>query len=300
VRIDAQGGRSYQAWIGKLDNTNGALQLNWQLGLPPVLYTLSSNQFATIGTAFTLTAQVSNIVDASVLQPPPGLDWYFNGTHVVSVPGLGITTTTLSGSGQSMITSTLTISNLNTVNAGQYTVVATNNIGTTSAVTRLEVHAPAASRTLNSGDNGVELFANDSSQACPASQATYQWNHNGVALQGETNRSLFLQNVRASQAGVYAVTVTNCFGATTYTNTIVAVTVDVGFVLLRASNGQALLSWRATPGRHYSVQFRSSIASTLWTNLPAAQNLTTSGTSLSVTDAIVTTPRFYRVVLVDP
>jgi len=207
------------------------------------------------------------------------VDWYFNGNHLTNG-------------------SVLTISNFTRAYAGQYLVSATNAIGSTSVVVRIEVYAAATSRVVDAGDDGVELFANDSLQACPGAPPTYQWSENGLPLTGETNRSLILRNVRASQAGVYSVSVTNCFGVTTYTNTTVAVTVDVRFIA-QIANGQVTLSWRATPGKHYQVQYRANLGLPVWTTLPSGQSLTTLTTTLSVTDPLNNGPRFYRVVLLD-
>src|SRR5207244_304827 len=107
-----------------------------------------------------------------------------------------------------------------------------------------------------------------------------------------------LRNVRASQAGVYTVSVTNCFGVTTYTNATVAVTVDVRFIA-QIANGQVILAWRATPGRHYQVQYRANLGLPVWTPLPSGQSLSTLSTTLSITDPASNGPRFYRVVLLD-
>ncbi len=51
----------------------------------------------------------------------------------------------------------------------------------------------------------------------------YQWQCNGTNLIGATNNILYLANVQPSQAGVYAVVVSNAFGTTVSSNAILVV-----------------------------------------------------------------------------
>jgi hypothetical protein len=52
----------------------------------------------------------------------------------------------------------------------------------------------------------------------------YQWSFNGTNLDGATKTSLTLTNVQFSQAGNYAVLVTNAFGWTLSSNAVLTVT----------------------------------------------------------------------------
>ena len=52
---------------------------------------------------------------------------------------------------------------------------------------------------------------------------SYQWNLNGTNLDGATNTSLTLSNMQLSQAGSYAVLVTNAFGSVTSSNAVLTV-----------------------------------------------------------------------------
>jgi len=279
VRVDVQGLRTYQVWSAKIDDANGAVQLNWSLGVPPVLYSVSPSGFVAEGATVFLGAQATNVVAPGVTAPPPGVEWDFNRASLTNG-------------------SVLIVSNFATINAGQYFVTASNTIGSTTVVVRVETYVPATNRVVHAGDERIELFANDSMLACPGLPTTYQWSQNGVALTGETNRSLLLRSIRPSQAGAYTVTVTNCFGATTYTNTTLSVSVDVRFIGFVA-NGQVILLWQTTPGKHYQVQYRASLAVPIWTPLPSAADLTATTTTLSLTDSTSNGPRFYRVVLLD-
>jgi hypothetical protein len=55
---------------------------------------------------------------------------------------------------------------------------------------------------------------------------SFQWNFNGTNIVGATNTTLTLTNVQLSQAGNYAVTVTNVYGSVLSSNAVLTVTLD--------------------------------------------------------------------------
>ena len=280
VQFQAEAGRGYQVWISRLDSTNGLLQLNWKLGLPPLIASLSSNRFAPEGGSIILSVAATNVVAAGVTHAlsEPSYSWYFNGTRLL-------------GTG-----ATLPLTNLKATDAGDYVVVASNEVGTTSAVVRVEVFGAVERAVVNAG--GItELFADATTAGCGGAPAIYQWRFNGAILVGETNRSLYLRGAQPAQAGQYSVTVSNCFGAFTYAAATVAVTVDVGFKAQLSPSGQVVLHWQATPGKHYRVEHRPSLDSTAWT--PLQPDLTATSATLTIQDSIGSEPRFYRIVLLD-
>jgi hypothetical protein len=57
-----------------------------------------------------------------------------------------------------------------------------------------------------------------------SSPLTYQWTHDGVMLAGATNSTLSLTNIQLSQAGLYAVNITNAFGYSVSSNAVLTVT----------------------------------------------------------------------------
>ena len=70
---------------------------------------------------------------------------------------------------------------------------------------------------------GTATFSVTASGTPPLS---YQWNFNGTNIGGATNTTLTLTNVQASQAGNYAVLVTNLFGSILSSNAVLTVTLD--------------------------------------------------------------------------
>ena len=281
VSFAAEAGRTYQVWISKLDNTNGVLQLNWRLGLPPRIASVSTHRFVMEGETTTLSVLATNIVAAGVpatnALSAPTYTWYFNGTLPVAIGP------------------TLTLNKLGIANAGQYMAVAGNEVGTTSALVRVELFGAPELLVINGGGT-TELFADATTSACGGIAARYQWRLNGSALAGKTNRSLILQGTQPAQAGQYSVTVSNCFGAITYVTATVAVTVDVGFTAEIAGD-KVMLSWQATTGKRYRVEYRANPDGGNWTAFQP--DLIATASIMTFMDALGTTPRFYRVVLLD-
>lgn len=115
---------------------------------------------------------------------------------------------------------TLTLSNVSAADAGNYDVIITNSLGTTSSsVAQLNVvtgpTAPVftlqpASRTTTLSGN-VTLTAAATGVPAP----TYQWRHNGAAIGGATNPSFTITNAQAGNAGNYDVVAASSAGTIT-------------------------------------------------------------------------------------
>jgi hypothetical protein len=79
---------------------------------------------------------------------------------------------------------------------------------------------------------GTATFAVAASGTPPLA---YQWNFDGTNISGATNVSLTLANVQLTNAGNYAVTVTNAFGSTISSNATLLVGFDPGITTQPAS-----------------------------------------------------------------
>ena len=131
---------------------------------------------------------------------PLNYQWQFGGNPI---PG-----TTTSG---------LTLNNLQLSDAGNYSVVVTNVAGSlTSPAAALTVWAPPAiSAQPQSATNIAGTTANFSVSATGTAPLSYQWQFNGVALDGANASSLSLNNVQPGAAGNYTVVITNVGGTLT-------------------------------------------------------------------------------------
>lgn len=131
---------------------------------------------------------------------PVSYQWQCEGTNVPGATG-----------------AVLALPDVQIVSAGTYSVVASNTLGTaTSANALLTVIAPPTitespqSLTINQGSNAT--FAVTAVGTPPMS---YQWRLNGTNISGATATSYTRANAQASDAGSYAVVVTNYLGSVT-------------------------------------------------------------------------------------
>jgi uncharacterized protein YpmS len=194
----------------------------------------------------------------------------------------------------------LTLTNVQTTQAGSYKVVVTNMAGSvTSAVAALTVNIPPGittqpqSQAVARGQNvSFSVVANGSAPL------SYKWRFDGAHVAGATNASLTLTNVQTTQAGSYKVVVTNMAGWTTSAVATLTVTNPV-FTLSPPGGG-----WRFSNG--FALQFSVPVGLTcviqastdLQTWTPVATNVVAAG-SVLFTDTVATSypNRFYRVIV---
>jgi len=172
---------------GSVVSSNATLTVN----VPPGITTEPQSQTVTVGQ----NASFSVVAGGTA---PLSCQWSLNGTA-------------LSGGTSSV----LTLTNVQTTDAGSYTAVVTNLVGSVaSAVATLTVNVPPGittepqSQTVTVGQN-----ASFSVVAGGTAPLSYQWSLNGTALSGGTSSVLTLTNVQTTDAGSYTVVVTNLVGS---------------------------------------------------------------------------------------
>ena len=112
----------------------------------------------------------------------------------------------------------LTITNVQATNAGNYTVVVTNSFGSvTSSPAALTVNFPPG---ITNQPTPVSVVVSNSATFTVGVSGTaplaYQWRLNTTTnLLGATNFSLTITNAQATNAGNYTVVITNSFGSIT-------------------------------------------------------------------------------------
>jgi hypothetical protein len=192
--------------------------------------------------------------------------WRFNGTNVAGATNGNITN------------STYTLTNVTPAKAGNYDVVIKNPINSvTSAVAMLTIYSATLnitnqpqSQTLISGTNASFTVG-----ASGAGTLTYQWRFNGTAINGATNNSLLLPNVQLTNAGTYAVNVSDTNGSLLSSNATLSILVPPSITLQPSSRTASTGQWvtltaaaSGTPAPIYQWVFNgSAIAGATLTSL---------------------------------
>ncbi len=174
------------------------------------------------------TATFSVIATGS---PTPAFRWRRNGV-------------TLSGA----TAATLTLTNAQPADAGQYSVSVTNSLGSVSSLpVALTVTVPASApaitvqpvqQLVNAG--GAVTFSLTVTGTGPF---TYQWRRNGEAIPAATAAELTLASVQPANAGAYSVVVTNASGSVTSRDVTLSV-IPAGFGATHAVVGTSYLAGR--------------------------------------------------------
>ncbi len=145
---------------------------------------------------------------------PFSYQWYYNTSTLIT----------------NATASTLTLTNVQGGDAGTYSVIVSNPIGSatssnavltvnTSPVAPLFVTQPASLAVLPGDDGSFTAFA------LGTQPITYQWNKNEVPIPGATSPTLNLVNVQTADAGTYTVTASNSVGSTVSTTAVLTVSV---------------------------------------------------------------------------
>ena len=174
------------------------------VGLPTIT-THPSNQTITAGGNATFTVAATGDV-------PLSYQWKKDG---VNIPGA--------------TSADLIFNPVQASDAGNYTVVVTNAVGNdTSNVATLTVTPAPVAPTITTQPSNQTITAGDNAKftvvASGDAPLSYQWEKDGVNIQGATSANLTVNNVQASDVGNYTVVVTNAVGNVTSNTAILTVT----------------------------------------------------------------------------
>jgi subtilase family serine protease len=160
----------------------------------PQIATQPTNQTINSGNNVTFQVTVTGT-------PPLTYQWLFQGS---ALPGAG--------------TSTLLLTNAQSGQAGDYSVVVTNSLGSvTSSVATLTVILIPPQITSQPSPTAVVQggTANFTVGVVGAAPLSFQWRAGETPITGATNNPLILSNVLTSQAAAYSVVITNTLGSVT-------------------------------------------------------------------------------------
>jgi hypothetical protein len=241
------------------------------VNVPPAITAQPQSQTVNQGSNATFTVTASGT-------PAPGYQWTFNGTNINGANG-----------------SSYTRANAQLADAGTYAVIATNAGGSlASSNALLTVNVPPAitaqpqSQTVNQGSNAT-FTVTASGTPAPG----YQWTFNGTNIVGATGSSYTRVSAQPTDAGSYAVIVTNAGGSLTSSNALLSIAVPQPphfdlISLLPDERVDLLLSGQT--GTVYVLEASSNLLN--WSPLATLTN--TSGTFEFIDDPATNAQRLYR------
>ncbi|HZR19638.1 MAG TPA: immunoglobulin domain-containing protein, partial [Verrucomicrobiae bacterium] len=227
------------------------------------------------GTAvFTVSAEGS---------PEPAYQWLFDDTNVLT----GETS------------ATLTLTNIQPVQAGYYSVVVSNSAGkVTSARANLAI---IGAPTITAQPQGITNIQGQpvtfSVAAAGNAPLSYQWMAGcSRPISGATSSSLKLKSVGPLDSGTYCVTVSNALGVVSSQPAVLRVLVQPKLVALTENHTGASLSFSTVANLFYSVYFSDTLPATNWTLLPNMFRQLGTGAPMAVQDAAAHgAARFYQI-----
>ncbi len=194
---------------GATNSATAALTVNV---LTPSFTLQPTSQTVLAGANVTFTSGVAGTA-------PLKLQWTFNGTNLTGATN-----------------ATLTLANVQPVNAGNYSLVVTNLYGATNSATAvLTVNVLTPFITLQPTNQTVLAGANVTftGGASGTAPLSYQWIFSGTNLPGATNATLTLTNVQPGTAGSFSLQVSNPYGTTNSATAVLTVNVQTPFITLQ-------------------------------------------------------------------
>ncbi|HEY1789901.1 MAG TPA: immunoglobulin domain-containing protein [Verrucomicrobiae bacterium] len=176
--------------FGSVTSSNALLGT---FAISPTITTQPTNESIAIGGTAVFSVTASGTL-------PLVYQWSFNSTNISGATN-----------------STLTLTNVQLYESGNYSVFVTNLYGsaqssnavlTVYGVPPFIMTQPVSQTVLQGGSATFTVSAGGTQPL------GYQWDLNGTNIAGATNSMLVLSNVQPSQAGSYAVVITNAFGLT--------------------------------------------------------------------------------------
>jgi hypothetical protein len=199
-------------WFGPTNSKN----ITVFIPLPSII-SQPQNQTVNLGGTATFSVTVSNVGG------PFSYQWALGGTNLVGA-----------------ISNVLTLANVTALNAGTYSVVVSSQAGATASSNALLtvvlppfITAQPQNETVTEGNSAS--FNVSAGGTLPLS---YQWSWNSAPISGATGSSFVLGNAQLTNAGSYAVTVSNSAGVVSSAGATLTVTATnvLPFITVQPAN----------------------------------------------------------------
>jgi gliding motility-associated-like protein len=235
-------GNPHTLQVSAATNNGGSLSYQWKKGGVNILnatsasYSFTSIQTTSAGvynvdvtnSCGTVTSPDYTIVvsQAPIITEEPASPTLCAGqtvTFTANVTGSTSVKWQRNGADIGITTTSFSIPNISAANAGAYTILATNNCGTTTSaagilavnnipiINSLTTTSPVCAGTTATITSGVSPNGGNN--------LTYSWSRNGSVIDGANTETLSIANFQSANAGTYALVVSNSCGASTGSST---------------------------------------------------------------------------------
>jgi hypothetical protein len=271
---NAQTNNAGNYWV-TLSNSSGSVTSSTAtltVNLPASISTPPQNQTLVVGQNAIFTVALSGT-------SPFSYQWSYNGNA-------------LSGA----TTSTLSVTNVQTNNAGSYSVAVGNSWGpATNATATLTVLVPPSITTPpNSQTAVVGQSVTFNVVATGTRPLKYQWYYNGSKIEEAGDSSLTLNSIQGSSTGNYKVVVTNNAGSVTSTVAILTVANPPTLQTTGMAGNGFAVQFSVPSGHTYIVMASTNLSNwaPIYTNSAQTTNIT-----FSDSNSVSYPCRFYRVMV---
>ena len=222
LRFWAYAGTNYYLAVKGFLGLTGDVVLNiWHGGFPPRFFTQPESATATPGSDVSLMIRLIGRSMSTWPDPPWSFQWNKNGTQIAGAT-----------------TSTLTVTNVQQTDAGEYSLLVSNSFGSvlssnaTLSVVPVWITSQPQSLLISTGYTAT--FSVTGSGPTPLS---YQWLKDGIQLESATADTLTLTNVTFADAGEYRVEFADALTNVVSSNATLQVITPYTFVTLAGRNG---------------------------------------------------------------
>jgi uncharacterized repeat protein (TIGR01451 family) len=233
---------SYDAIVSNSYGSLSSVVAQLTVLVAPVISAEPTNQSVSAGNSASFAVSVTGTA-------PLSYQWWFNATNAV-------------GSN----TNVLNLSNAQPNQAGSYSVVISNSAGAvTSTVATLTL---LLGPTINSQPTNLTVVAGANASFFASATGTapmgYQWLFNGNQIPGSTSATLSLINVQTTQAGTYAVVVTNSAGSATSSGALLRVLVAPSINSPAVTGNSFSVPVATVAGLNYLLEYKGNLLDSAW------------------------------------
>jgi len=288
-------------YVVRVSNTAGSVRsttarVTMVTMVAPTITTPLQDQNIALGNSLSLSVQATG-------STPLSYQWSFNGSPISDATN-----------------QTFQIAAVQTNNAGVYSVIVSNPVGSASAAATVTIAAaPVVTSQPASQTVAIGTQATFSVKAVGANPLAYQWFFNNTAIAGANSATLVISSVQTNNAGAYKVTLNNPAGNTQSTNAVLNVlakasnksnngkgktsatspaylTAAPNEVVVSKVGSLLVIQMVGSPGQIFDIQATDNLNTPLWITVASLVAADDGFVELTTDDPSIESMYFYRAV----